>query len=43
MHNSGEIKCEEVNNPHYKQLPVTLVEVVKRRSGWLDGGVDIPG
>lgn len=40
MHDSGQIKCEEVNNPHYKQLQVNLVEVVKRISGWWDGGAD---
>lgn len=43
MHNSGQIKCEEVNNPYYEQLEVNFVEVVKRVSGWLDGGADIPG
>lgn len=43
MHNSGQMKCEEVNNPRYEQLAVSLVEGVKRISGWLDGGADIPG
>lgn len=29
MHSSGQIKCEEVKNPHYKQLEVKLWKLLR--------------